>query len=208
MDYSAINKITYDDLAKEYEERVNSLTAVTKRGINYFAKYVNPNGSVLDIGCAVGLAISVLKEKGFKVSGIEISPKMVKFAKKRNPGTDIITGDFLETEYNKKFDAVLAYAFIHLFPKAKIPEIFNKIKSVLSPGGVVLISSTESSVSKEGWEIKTDFNKKRKRFRKFWTEKELTNTIKEAGFKKLALKKFKDPFGKVWMDFIAQYNYK
>lgn len=204
MDYSTMNKITYDDLAEEYEGRVNSLTSVTKLGIKYFADYIKPGSSVLDIGCAVGLAISILREKGFEVSGIDVSPKMVEFAKKRNPETDIIVGDFLKMKHNKKFDAVLAYAFIHLFPKEKIPKIFHKIKSILTPGGIALISSTESPVSKEGWEIKIDFNKKRKRFRKFWTEKELTDAIREAGFKKLALKKFKDPFGKVWMDFVVK----
>tara|TARA_B100001971_G_C17678963_1_gene281331 strand:+ start:157 stop:516 length:360 start_codon:yes stop_codon:yes gene_type:complete len=117
---------------------------------------------------------------------------------------DVIVGDFLETEFVDKFDAIQAFAFIHLFPKAKTTEIFDKMKSILKSGGVALISSTESSESKEGVYAKEDFGKEYKRFRKFWTEQELRESLVLVGFKELALKKFTDPFGKTWMDFVAQ----
>ncbi|KKR46575.1 MAG: Methyltransferase [Parcubacteria group bacterium GW2011_GWB1_40_14] len=204
MDYSSINKKTYDNLAQEYEERVESLMPVTKAAMDYFASYIKPKGRVLDIGCAVGIAVSVLTEKGFEVCGIDISESMTGFAKKRNPNSKIITGDFLETEFEEKFDAVLAFAFIHLFPKKEVLRIIDKISAVLNSGGVALLSSTESEESKEGWYVKDDFNKKEKRFRKFWTEEELRATIQQAGFEVIDLKKFPDPFGKTWMDFIAR----
>lgn len=107
-------------------------------------------------------------------------------------------------KFKKKFDGVLAFAFIHLFPKEKIQLILEKISSILMPGGVVLISSIELSESKEGWYVKEDFSKKKKRFRKFWTEEELRESIEKTGFKVLCLNKFSDPFAKIWMDFIAQ----
>ena len=148
--------------------------------------------------------MSVLAKKGFKVAGIEISPKMAGFAGKRNPGAKVIIGDFAETEFDEKFDAVLEFAFIHLFPKAEIPGIFEKIGSILKSEGVALLSSTESLESKEGFYAKEDFGKEYRRFRKFWTEQELRESLVRAGFKELALKKFTDPFGKTWMDFVVQ----
>lgn len=204
MNHSILHKETYDELAEEYERRVDSLLPVTEEAMDYFSSYIAPKGSVLDIGCGVGIAIGVLAKKGFKVAGIEISPKMVEFARKRNLGAEVIVGDFLETEFDDKFDAVLAFAFIHLFPKAEIPKIFNKIKTILKPGGVALLSSTESPESKEGMYAKEDFGKEYKRFRKFWTEEELRESFTQAGFKELALKKYTDPFGKIWMDFVVQ----
>jgi cyclopropane fatty-acyl-phospholipid synthase-like methyltransferase len=194
----------YDELAEEYERRADSLLPVTGSAIDYFSSYIKPGGSVLDVGCGVGIAMNVLSKKGLTVSGIEISPKMAEFAKKRNPGANVITGDLLGTEFDHKFDAVLAFAFIHLFPKAEVPKIFEKIRSVLKPGGVALLSSTESLESKEGFYTKEDFGKEYKRFRKFWTEQELRESFQKAGFKELALKKFTDPFGKIWMDFVVQ----
>lgn len=204
MDYSFLNKGTYDILADEYESRVDSLIPVTGDAMNYFASYLKPKGIVLDLGCAVGIAISILKEKGFDVSGIEISPKMVEYARKRNPNTDIILGDFSKTDFPSKFDGVLAFAFIHLYPKQEVVRIFEKIKSILKPGGIALLTSTESSESKEGWHEKSDFSKKEKRFRKFWTEKELRDSLVEAGFEIIDLKKFSDPYGKTWMDFVVK----
>ena len=198
------HKDLYDELAEEYERRADNLMPVTESAMDYFSSYIRPGGSVLDVGCGVGIAMSVLAKKGFAVSGIEISPKMAEFARKRNPKADVITGDLLETEFDDKFDAVLAFAFIHLFPKVEVPKIFEKIASILKPGGVALLSSTESSESKEGVYTKEDFGKEYKRFRKFWTEQELRQSFTEAGFKELALKKFTDPFGKTWMDFVVQ----
>ena len=204
VNYSLINKNAYDILADEYENRVKVLLPVTTDSVTYFAPYIKPGGSVLDIGCAVGLTMSVLKQKGFNVTGIEISPQMAAYAKKRNPTSEIIVGDFLMTNFDEKFDGVLAFAFIHLFPKKDFHDIFLKIKSILKPGGVALLSSTESRESREGWYQKEDFNKKEKRFRKFWTEKELEESLADAGFQKLALVKFPDPYGKVWMDFVVK----
>ncbi len=198
------HKKTYDALAEEYEARVEELRPVTEDLMSYFSSYVKPGGKVLDIGCGIGLVIDVLNRKGFKASGIEISSRMANYARERNPDTDILVGDFISTRFNKKFDGVVAFAFIHLFPKEQILKILHKISLVLSPGGVALISSTESPESKEGWYAKEDFNKKEKRFRKFWTETELRKSIQKAGFKVLDLKKFNDPFGKIWMDFFVQ----
>lgn len=204
MNSLAFHKKVYDELAEEYERRSDSLLAVTEDAMNYFSLYIKPKSLVLDIGCGVGIAMSVLAKKGFRVVGIEISPKMAEFGRKRNPGAKVTVGDFSETKFDDKYDTILAFAFIHLFPKSEIPAIFEKIKSILKPGGVALISSTESLESKEGMYIKEDFGKKHKRFRKFWTEQELRESLTQAGFKELALKKFADPFGKTWMDFVVQ----
>lgn len=204
MDYSISNKKTYDELAEEYEERVDALQTITENAMEWFSSFIKPDGFILDIGCGVGIAINVLSKKNFKMTGIEISPKMAIFAKKRNPKVDIIVGDFLTTDFNNRFDAILAFAFVHLFPKKEIDGILKKIKSLLNNNGVVLISTTESLISKEGWEIKDDYNKKKKRFRKFWKDDELRETIQNAEFEVLDFKKFNDPFGKVWIDFIAK----
>ena len=204
MNNSVLHKKVYDELAEEYERRADSLLAVTENAMNSFSSYIRPSGSILDIGCGVGIAMSVLANKGFRVIGVDISSKMAEFAKRRNPGAKVIIGDFLETEFSEKFDAVLAFAFIHLFPKAEVPKIFDKIKSILKSGGVVLIGSTESFESKEGLYIKEDFGKKYERFRKFWTEQELRESLMQVSFKELALNKYTDPFGKTWLDFIVQ----
>jgi 2-polyprenyl-3-methyl-5-hydroxy-6-metoxy-1,4-benzoquinol methylase len=204
MDTSALHRNLYDALAEEYERRADSLLPVTEDAMDYFSSHIKPGGLILDIGCGVGIAMNVLARKGFQVVGMEISPKMAEFAKRRNPGARVMVGDFMETEFDETFDAILAFAFIHLFPKAEVPAVFDKMKSVLHPGGVCLISTTESSESREGMYVKEDFGKEYRRFRKYWTEEELRESLIASGFEILDLKKYADPFGKVWMDFVVR----
>ncbi|MFA5172937.1 MAG: class I SAM-dependent methyltransferase [Candidatus Paceibacterota bacterium] len=204
----ALHKKTYNELAKEYESRAESLFDVTRNAMDNFSFFIKSKGLILDVGCGVGVAMNILAKKGFKLIGLDLSQKMIDFAKKRNPGIKIIKGDFLKTEFDEKFDAILTFAFIHLFPKSEVPKIFDKIKSILKPGGVALISSTEKFESKEGISIKEGYNIKLKRFRKSWTEQELRESISQSGFRELAFKKYSDPFNKIWMDFIVQFKIK
>lgn len=200
-----INKNTYDSLAEEYESRVNDLIPITQEAINICSNYLKANARVLDVGCAVGLAVKLFSEKGFKTTGIELSDKMVEYAKKRNSDAIIILGDFLKHDFGKeKFDGIYMSAFIHLFPKSEINSLFYKINNLLNENGFVFISTTKSEISKEGLEEKKDYKKKELRFRKHWTEEELEETLIKNKLKILNKRIFTDPYKKTWMGFIAQ----
>lgn len=199
-----VNCATYDILADEYEQRTKTLKNVTEYALSLFIKYLGVGKEILETGCAVGLAIKIMEEKGLTVTGIDISPKMVKYAKGRNPKSNIILGDFLTYKFSKKYDGIFSFAFIHLFPKKVALEVLQKMYQLLKPGGVLYIGTSRSDKSHEGWEEKKDYKNKEKRFRKRWTEKELENALIKTGFRKLDLYIIEDPFKKVWMDFVVQ----
>ena len=76
------------------------------------------NKSILDIGCKYGYFCHDAVQRGASVvKGIEISEANVEIAKKivefwdRN--IEIIKGDFLEYEFNQKFDVVLLLNVLH-----------------------------------------------------------------------------------------------
>lgn len=198
------NRVTYDNLADEYEQRTNSLKSVTNHVVSLFTKHLSTGKEILETGCAVGLALKLMEKKGLSVTGIDISPKMVDFAKKRNPNSNIILGDFLTYEFNKNFDGIFSFAFIHLFPKKIALKVLEKMYQLLNPKGVLYIGTSRSVKSYEGWEQKEDYKSKEIRFRKHWTEKELENALIKTGFEKLDLYIIEDPFKKVWMDFVVQ----
>ncbi|MDP2909825.1 MAG: class I SAM-dependent methyltransferase [bacterium] len=195
---------TYNALAEEYEKRTKALFSVTQNAVNAMSNYVRPKGKILDIGCGVGLAASFFSYKGFEVTCIDISPKMISFAKKRNPSATFIQGDFLTTNFDSLFDGVFAFSFIHLFPKDVALRILQKIHQTLDYGGIAHIDSTKSKNSKEGWEVKKDYKGKYKRYRKHWTETELRDALIQSGFEIIDLKDYTDPFGKNWIDFIVR----
>src|SRR3989338_9824556 len=142
--YSLLNKDAYDTLAPEYEARVKDLLPITEEAMNFFSQYTKPGGTILDIGCGVGTVIQVLSQKGCTVTGIDIAPQMVRFAKQRNPKATVIMGDFLSFPFTTTFDGIVTFAFLHLFPQENVVSILQKIKLLLNPGGVALLTSTES----------------------------------------------------------------
>ncbi len=204
VEIQKVNRATYDNLANEYEQRTKTLKNVTEYALPLFIKHLSTGKVILETGCAVGLAIKIMEEKGLIVTGIDISPKMVKYAKGRNPKSNIILGDFLTYKFSKKYNGIFSFAFIHLFPKIVALKVLQKMHQLLKSGGVLYIGTSRSDKSCEGWEEKKDYKDKEKRFRKHWTEKELENALIKTGFKKLDLYIIEDPFKKVWMDFIVQ----
>jgi len=199
-----VHKQTYDTLADEYESRVESLLPMTAEAVEICEKYLQPGNSVLDIGCAVGIAVKCFNDKGFVCTGVELSHEMIMYAKTRNPMSNIIEADFLQHEFKETFNSVYMSAFIHLFPKDKIQEVFKKIKKILKPDGLIFLSTTKAEVSKEGFEKKHDYNKRMIRFRKHRTEQELQETIESHGFEIINKRIFADPYNKTWMGFVAR----
>jgi len=196
----------YDVLAAEYERNIPNYYDSTKEAIEILYRSTANGTKVLDVGCGSGLATKLLLDKGLEVTAIDLSPKMVEYAKERNPAAHIIQGDFLNYPFAENFDAVIALAFIHLFPKDIATQAFVKISNLLKPSGLLYVGTTKSEISREGWELKQDafFPKSiEKRYRKHWTVEELEVTLQQSGFKIKELHLIEDPRNKTWMDFLA-----
>ena len=78
---------------------------------------VVPHKDILDIACGTGVLFPFYFERNINsITGIDISPEMVKIAKQKFPETEIICGDAEEYQFDKKFDIIMIYnAFPH-FP--------------------------------------------------------------------------------------------
>jgi len=100
------------------------------------------NAKVLDIGCGGGLFLSLLKQKGAQVRGIELSDSRAQYAK-RTYGLDIdkhpIESDFWQRGYTQYFDAVTLWDVIeHVnYPLQTLQSAVN----VLKAGGLLLIDT-------------------------------------------------------------------
>jgi cyclopropane fatty-acyl-phospholipid synthase-like methyltransferase len=198
------NTKTYDALAKEYEERVSVRRDFNDARISRFIKFVTTGKEILDIGCAVGLETRIFGEKGFTVTGIELSHEMAEYARQRNPHAEIIEGNFMKTGFEKKFDGIFAQAFIHLFPKEEMETVFKKLNDLLKADGVMYLTTSRSQESKEGWYEKLDYAGHYKRYRKFWTKEELEESLHAHGFQIVDYYEIVDPFEKCWMVFTVQ----
>ena len=100
------------------------------------------DAKVLDIGCGGGLFLSMLKQEGAQVTGIELSDSRAQYAKIKH-GLEIvkypIESDFWQRRYMNHFDAVTIWDVIeHVnYPHQTLQSAVN----VLKPGGWLLIDT-------------------------------------------------------------------
>jgi SAM-dependent methyltransferase len=79
---------------------------------------------VLDVGCGPE---SELKGRGLDFVGIDFVCS----------GEGIICADFLKHEFDRKFEGIFVKDVLHLFPRDDWSRVFEKVKSLLVPGGLV-----------------------------------------------------------------------
>jgi 2-polyprenyl-3-methyl-5-hydroxy-6-metoxy-1,4-benzoquinol methylase len=106
---------------------------------DYFESILNSHSkSILDVGCGLGYFLKVGMDRGWSVTGIDLSNQSVNFVKEH--GIDAIQGDFIETDFeNQKFDVVNMHEVLeHL---ADPISVIKKAKRILKPNGLVCILS-------------------------------------------------------------------
>lgn len=204
-DLSQLHKNTYNAVADEYEDRVEVLRPITEEALSVFSDLLQKGDKILDIGCAVGYTVEILQNSGMVVDGIDIAPRMIEYAQRRNPSSHFIVGDFSKVAYPQHYyDGILMYAFLHLFPKDLAIEYLDKAIIITKPGGLIFTGTTKSEVASEGYEIKQDYKKEVKRYRKRWTKAELEAVF---DFRHLSVVDYAekiDEYGKVWMDYVVR----
>ena len=100
------------------------------------------NAKVLDIGCGGGLFLSLLKQQGAAVIGVELSDSRAQYARSRH-GLEIdkhpIEHDFWQKGYANHFDAVTLWDVIeHVnYPH----EALQSAANVLKQGGILAIDT-------------------------------------------------------------------
>jgi 2-polyprenyl-3-methyl-5-hydroxy-6-metoxy-1,4-benzoquinol methylase len=73
--------------------------------LNLILDTVGSTGTVLDLGCGTGEPLAqYFIEKGFKVTGVDGSKKMIELCKKRFPHERWIVSDMLDINLNEQFD--------------------------------------------------------------------------------------------------------
>jgi SAM-dependent methyltransferase len=199
------HRCVYDALADEYERKSETHVLTTLDRVKRVADCIESGSTILDVGCGVGLALSILSECGLQPTGIDVSQRMAELARQRCPRAKVIHKDFLACDFGTTtYDAIWEQAFLHLFPSVLEGLIFRRFCDLLNPGGVLSLSTTVSAVSREGWEVKTDYGPAPRRYRRFMTEFDVTGALDFYGFKLLDSWLATDPFGKKWLTVVGK----
>lgn len=103
---------------------------------------VRAGARVLDVACGTGVLVPDYAARGVaSVTGIDISPEMIKIAEGKfagQSGVRFICGDVEETALPGGYDCIVVY---NAFPHFPQPErLIARLSSLLAPGGTLTVA--------------------------------------------------------------------
>jgi ubiquinone/menaquinone biosynthesis C-methylase UbiE len=176
-----------EESAKIYSKIVNDYARVFDTDysddpyLDKFLAYLKKGSKILDLGCGTGRITQYYSDKGFDVTGIDLSDEMIGYAKRNHPQIDFICKDMRSINYPKEsIDAIsFSYSLFHL-NKKDVPLILEKSHYISKENGIMFIVLQEGS-----GEVYIDepFSPGDKLFLNLYTEEEIKEILEKTGFK-------------------------
>jgi len=142
---------------------------------NEFCEKLPKKGLILDLGCGPGIPVTIeFIKRGFKVTAIDFSEKMIEIAKKNIPQASIRQISMTEINYKNQFDGIISsYTMLCLNPHL-FDQTAKKISMALKKGGFFFIALNEP---KQKYEEKDYFTKidGQTIYSRPYSEEEITN---------------------------------
>jgi SAM-dependent methyltransferase len=169
----------YDRHSRDYFLRTVSIDPAPF--LTPFAVSLAGGATVLDVGCGSGRDLLWLKERGFRVTGLESSPGLAELAA-AHAGCDVITGDFEQYDFSRfSFDAVMACGSLVHVPHQRLAGVLKNILKALAPGGIFYVSLKKGSGTKTDAFGRTFYLWEKESLNDLWQELGLTEIHVSAG---------------------------
>lgn len=147
--------------------REKKQSAILEKYYGCFSQGGTSHPKILDLGCGAGYDAKILNKLGAKVTGIDISEKLIEIAKTEVPECRFFVGDITQ-KFSElgRFDGVLCLATIIHVDITKMKSTLDNIADSLKKGGLLLLSSCDgvgksaekSYVKIDGDSYDKDFN--------------------------------------------------
>ncbi|MDJ0555658.1 MAG: glycosyltransferase [Microcoleaceae cyanobacterium MO_207.B10] len=186
-----INAMSPQEKMEAWQNSILSSTHKILRGIP-----INKEWKVLEIGCGVGRLIKPLREIFAEVDGVDISEKMIQFAKqyladgKQNGEVYVNNGCDLKQLTDQIYDFVYSIiVFQHIRSISIVKSYFRETFRVLKPGGYFRLQVHDHSASDLGnFDEEGAENKQYYLYGNAYTEAQLQDLlVTETGFNLVSL---------------------
>jgi SAM-dependent methyltransferase len=101
----------------------------------------NGDKNILDIGCGTGKHLSLFKEDGYTVSGVDVSENMIREARKYlQQEDDLICCRASEFEFNRKFETIISLFHVMSYQTEnnELEKVFQNVSTHLTGGGLFI----------------------------------------------------------------------
>lgn len=137
MEPSKLGK-KYDKIAQWWHEQHER----SSYGVSQFERavgFATGGEKALDVGCgAGGRFVRILQNRGFSVTGLDVSKEMVMLASKNHSEHKFIHQDICSWETDECFDFIFAWDSIFHLPFAMQKPVVTKLCRLLAKNGVLL----------------------------------------------------------------------
>ena len=114
------------------------MTEMRKR----FQRYVVPGGQILDAGCGSGRDSLAFVKAGFQVDAFDASEEICRLASEQL-GFKVACRRFEDLEGAEEYDGIWCCASLLHVKATDLPDVMNRLKKMLKPGGILYISFKE-----------------------------------------------------------------
>lgn len=142
---SRLQAEAFDTIGERYDEAFPHKEGQEEH-IRRLVGLLPPGAHVLDLGSGTGLPTArQLVRSGARVTGFEISPRMVELARAHVPEAEFVQADIMDLDpHEHRYDAIVAFFSLLCLPKAQIPTMLGRIRAALVPGGLLCLSMVEA----------------------------------------------------------------
>jgi SAM-dependent methyltransferase len=134
-----LNQKAYDHISQGYQEKYFSNPVLTEM----FEAWMNdlPSTShILDVGCGHGdPVIARLLEKEFRVTGADLSPKMLERARANFPTVTFINQTAREIQIESEFDGACSLSSMLYLDPIDFSHSIYRLHCALKPGGLLFL---------------------------------------------------------------------
>lgn len=196
----------FDEFAEEYASRFDNVSGYLNQ-LSYFVSQVKiSNPAILELACGPGNVTKFLKNHfpESQILAVDLAPKMIELARKDLPDVDFRVMDVRDIlVIPEKFDAVMCSFCLPFLSKDDAAKLIADCSALLSPGGVVYLSTMEGDESRAGYE-KTSFSGDSEVYFNYHRQADLQEAFEKAGLTVLRVDRqdYLEPDGSVTVDLI------
>lgn len=115
---------------------------------------VPEHARILDLCCGTGHLTQILAERGYCMTGVDLSEEMLRYARKKVPGAKFLCADAREFHLLEQFHAVISTfdSLNHLLSVDDLECVFRRVHAVLLEGGCLVFDLNTREAYETQWD--------------------------------------------------------
>ncbi len=130
-----------DDYASAFADDLRELPVDVETLVAALS-HMEPGGSVLDLGCGPGQVGAFLAGCGAPVIGVDLAPRMVALAARRNKVIPYLCADMRALPLRTAtLNGVVAYYSVQHIGRSELPGVLGELRRVLADAGLLVVAT-------------------------------------------------------------------